>query len=78
VAASADRNIVQKEAENKIEIKTLLIELQRMRNMKCRITPVTYRATRKLTEILRKNLEATAGKHSIDSINRQLYLEHHK
>ena len=26
---------------------------------------------------LRKNLEAVPGKHSIDSLQKQLYLEHH-
>jgi hypothetical protein len=30
-----------------------------------------------VTRGLKKNLEAIPGKHSIDSIKRQLYMEHH-
>jgi hypothetical protein len=34
-------------------------------------------ATGIVTRSLRKNLEAVPGKHSIVSLKRQLYLEHH-
>ena len=64
----------QKEAEKKLEYKRLWIEIKRMWNLKCRIIPVIYRATRILTEGLRKNLEAIAGKHSIDSIQKTVIL----
>jgi hypothetical protein len=61
VAISADRTVVQKEEEKRLEYKRLWIEFKRMWNLKCRIIPVTYRATTILTEGLRKHLEATAG-----------------
>jgi hypothetical protein len=77
VAIPADSNVVQKEAEKKLKYKSLGIEIQRMWNLKCTITPVIIGATGIVTNNLRKNLEAVPGKHSIDSLLYQLYLEHH-
>ena len=74
VAIPADRNVVQKEAEKKLKYKSLCIE---MWNLKCTIIPVIIGATGIVTRSLRKNLEAVPEKHSIDSLQRQLYLEHH-
>jgi len=68
-------NVVQKEAEKKLKYKSLCIEIQRRWNLKCTIIPVIIRATGIVTRSLRKNLEAVPGKHSIDSLQRQLYLE---
>jgi hypothetical protein len=45
-----------------------------MWNLKCRIIPVMYSATRTLTDVLRKNLEAKTGKQSIDSIQQTFIL----
>jgi hypothetical protein len=66
---------VQKEAEKKLKYKSLCIEIQRIWNLKCMIIPVIIGATGIVNRSLRKNLEAIAGKYSIDSL--QLYLEHH-
>ena len=66
VEISADRTVVQKEAENKLDYKRIWIEVKLMWNMKCEITPVIYRGNRILTGGLRKNLEAIAGKPSTD------------
>ena len=77
VAMPADRNVVQKEAEKKLKYKSLCIELQRMWKLKCKIIPVIIGATGIVTRSLRKNLEAVPGKHSIDLLQKQLYLEHH-
>ena len=54
VATFADRNIKQNEAEKKLECKSLWTEVKRMWNLKCTIIPVIIRATRILTEVLRK------------------------
>jgi hypothetical protein len=67
VAIPADRIVVQKEAEKKLNYKSLCVEIQRMWNLKCTIIPVIIGATRIVTRRLRKNLEAVPGKHSIDS-----------
>ena len=77
VSIPADRNVVQKEAEKKLKYKSLCIEIQRMWNLKCTIVPVIIGATGVVTRSLRKNLETVSGKRSIDSLQRQLYLEHH-
>ena len=74
VAIPADRNVVQKEAERKLKYKSLCIEIQRMWNLRCTIVPVITGATGIVTRSLRKNLEATPGRHSIDSLQKTAIL----
>jgi hypothetical protein len=45
-----------------------------MWNLKCKIIPVIIGATGILTKSLRENLEATPGKHSIDSLQKTAIL----
>ena len=45
VAKPADRNVVQKETEKKLNYNILYIELQRMWNLKCTIVAVIIGAT---------------------------------
>ena len=71
VAIPADRNVVQKEAENKLKYQSFI---QRMWNLKCTIIPVITGATEIATRSLRKNLEAVPGKHSIDSLQKTAIL----
>ena len=54
VAIPADRNVVQKEAEKKLEYKSLCIEIQRMWNLKCTIIPVIIGATGIVNEKLKE------------------------
>ena len=70
VAIPADRNVVQKEAENKLKYNSLCIQMQRMWNLKCTIVPVIIGATGIVTKSLQKNLETISGKHSIDSLQK--------
>ena len=74
VAIPADRNGVQKEAENKLKYKSLCIEIQRMWNLKCTIVPVIIGATGIVTRSLKKNLETVPGKQSIDSLQKTAIL----
>jgi hypothetical protein len=74
MAIPADRNVVQKEAENKLKYKSLGIEIQRVWNLKCTIIPVIIGATGIVTKSLRRNLEAIPGKHSIDSLQKTAVL----
>jgi hypothetical protein len=74
VAIPADRIFVPKEAEKKLEYKSLCIEIQRMWNLKCTIIPVITGVTGIVTRSLRKHLEAVPGKHSIDSLQKTAVL----
>jgi len=74
VAISADRNVVQKEAEKKLKYMSLCIQIQRLWNLKCTIVPVIIGATGIVTISLRKNLETVPGKHLIDSLQKTAIL----
>jgi hypothetical protein len=66
VLTLADRNDVRKEAEKEVKHKGLCIQIQRMWDLKCKITPVTIAPTGMTTKGLGKNLEATPGTHSVE------------
>jgi len=74
VAIPTDRNVVQKEAEKKLNYENLCIEIQQMWNLKCTIVPVITGATGIEMRILRKNLETIPGKHSIYSLQKTAIL----
>jgi hypothetical protein len=48
--------------------------MQRIWNLKCKIIPVIIGATGIASTVLRKNLEATPRKHSIDSLQKTAIL----
>jgi hypothetical protein len=54
VAIPSDRNVIQKESENKLKYKNLSIGIQRMWNMKCFVIPVITGATGTVTVGLKK------------------------
>jgi hypothetical protein len=56
VAILADRNVVQKEAEKKLQYNSLGIEIQRMWNLKCTVIPVIIGATGVVTKSLKKKI----------------------
>jgi hypothetical protein len=66
----ADRNVVQKEVENKLKYKSLCTEIQRIWNVQCVIVPLVSGATGTVTKGLKKNLEAVVEKHSIYSVQK--------
>jgi hypothetical protein len=73
VAIPSDRNIIQKESETKLKYKNLSIEIQRIWNMKCFVIPVITEAIGIATKGLKKYMETIPGKHSTDSLQKQLY-----
>jgi hypothetical protein len=74
VAIPWDKNVIQKEPENKLKYKNLSIEIQRMWNMKCLVIPVIIGATGIVTKGLKKYLETIPGKHSIDYLKKTALL----
>jgi hypothetical protein len=63
---------------NEIKIREISTEIQRMWNMKCMFIPVIMIGATGLVEKgLKKNLEATPGKHLVDSPQNTVYWEHH-
>jgi hypothetical protein len=79
VAIPSDRNVIQKESENKLKYNNLSIEIQRMWNVKYFIIPVIIGATGIVTKGLKRYLETIPGKHSIDYLQKKkkLYYRHH-
>jgi hypothetical protein len=74
VAIPSDRNVIQKESENKLKYKNFSIEIQLMWNMKCFVIPVIIGATEIVTRELKKISETIPGKHSIDSLQKTAVL----
>jgi hypothetical protein len=74
VAITADRNVVQKEAEKKLKYKSLGIVIQRMWNLKCTIIPVIIGAAGIVTRSLGKNLKGIPGMYLIDSLQKTAIL----
>jgi hypothetical protein len=66
LAISTNRNFEQKEVENKEKYESLRIEMKQTWNMKCSSIPVHYRTTRRVMNVIKQNVEATAREHSVD------------
>jgi hypothetical protein len=54
VSIPSDRNVTQKESDNKLRYRNLSIEIQRMWNMKCFVIPAIIGATGIVTKGLKK------------------------
>jgi hypothetical protein len=65
IAIPGDRNVIKKEAEKILKYKDLIIEIQRMRNVKTKVTPVIIGATGTISKSFRKYLSSIPGKHDI-------------
>jgi hypothetical protein len=63
-----------KGSRKKLKYKSICIEIQQMWNMKCMIILVVTGATRIVTKVFKKNLEAISGKHLIDSLQKTAIL----
>jgi hypothetical protein len=60
-AIPSDKNVIQKEVKKKLKYKNLSIEIQRIWNMKCFVTPVIIGATGIVSKSLQKYLETIPG-----------------
>ena len=69
-----DRNIIKKEAENVLKYKGLIIEIQRMWNVKAKVIPLIIGATAAISESPRKYLSNVAGEHEIKELQKTAIL----
>jgi hypothetical protein len=74
VAIPGDRNVIKKEAEKIIKYKDLIIETQRMWNVKTTVTPVIIGATSTISKSFRKHLNSVPGKHDTKELQKTAVL----
>ena len=74
VAISGDRNVNRKEAENILIYKNLKTEIQRMWNVKVKVTPLIIGATGTTAKSFRQYLSNEPGEHEInESLNSETF-----
>jgi len=66
VAIPGDRNVIKKEDEKILKYKDLIIEKQRMWNVKAKVIPVIIGATGTISKSLRQYLSNIPGEHDIN------------
>jgi hypothetical protein len=66
--------VIQKEAENILKYKDLIIEMQRMWNVETKVTPVIIGATGTISKSFRKYLPNIPGKHDIKELQKTAIL----
>jgi hypothetical protein len=62
--------VIKKEAEKILKYKDLIIEIQRMWNVKTKVTPVIVGATGTISKSFRKYLSSIPGKHEIQELQK--------
>jgi hypothetical protein len=70
VAILGDRNVIKKEAKKILKYKDLITEIQRMWNVKTKVTPVITGATGTISESFRKYLSSIPGKHETKELQK--------
>jgi hypothetical protein len=74
VAILGDGNVIKKEAEKILKYKDLMTEIQRMWNVKTKVTPVIIGATGTISKSFRKYLSSVPGKHDIKELQKTAIL----
>jgi hypothetical protein len=74
VAIPGDRNVIKEEAEKIIKYKDLITEIQRVWNVKTKMTPVIIGATGTISKSFRKHLSSVRGKHDIKELQKTAVL----
>jgi hypothetical protein len=74
VAIPGDRNVIKKEAEKILKYKDLTTEIQRMWNVKTKVTPVIKGANGTISKSFRKYLCSVPGKHDIKDLQKTAVL----
>jgi len=73
VAISGERNVIKKEAEKILKYKDLLIELQRMWNVKTKLMPVIIGVTGAISKSFRKYVSNITGNMKSRNSRKQPY-----
>ena len=71
---TGDRNVIKTEAERILKYKDLIIEIQRMWNVKAKVIPVITGATGAILKSLRQYLSNVPGKHEIKELQKTVIL----
>jgi len=74
VAMSGDRNLIKKEVEKILKYKDLTIEIQRMWNVKPKVTPVIIGATGAISKSFRKYVSKISGNHEVKELQKTAIL----
>ena len=74
VAISGDRNIIKKGVEKFLKYKDLIIEIQRMRNVRANVIPVATEENGTISKSLRQNLNNILGEHKIKGLQKTAIL----
>jgi hypothetical protein len=74
VAIPGDRSVINREAEKILKYKDLITGIERMWNVKTKVTPVIIGATGTISKSLRKYLSSTPGKHDIKELQKTAIL----
>jgi len=70
VAISGDRIVIKKKTEKMLKYKYLTIEIQRMWNVKTKVTPVIIGATGTISKSFRKYVSNIPGKHEVKELQK--------
>jgi hypothetical protein len=73
VAIPGDRNVIKKEAEKILKYKNLITEIQRMWNVKTKVTPVIIGANGTISKSFRQYLAAYRESTTSRNYRKQLY-----
>jgi len=71
VAIPGDRNVIKKEAEKILKYQDLIMEIQRMWNVKSKVIPLITRVIGIISKSLRQYLINIPGKHEIKDCKKQ-------
>ena len=74
VAISGDRNVIKKEAEIILKYKDLIIEIQRMWNVKTKVIPVIIGAAGTISKSFRKYVSNIPGNHEVKELQKTAIL----
>jgi len=73
-AISGDRNVIKVEAEKILKYEDLIIEIQRMWNVKTEVIPVTIGETGTISKSFRKYVSNIPGKHEVKELQKTAIL----